>query len=331
MQRSAKSHNGTSVLDVQNLRTYYRTQRGPVKAVDDISFQVKKGEALGLAGESGCGKTTVALSILRILPSNGEIVGGKMLFGETDIASIKTAQMRQVRWKGISIVFQGAMNALNPLFKVGDQITEAILTNEPDTHKKEAYKRTGKLLELVGIQPTRARDYPHEFSGGMRQRALIAMSLACNPQLLIADEPGTALDVIVQAQVLKLMSELKAQLNLSMILITHDLSIIAELCEKAAIMYAGKIVEQGDVVRIFKEPLHPYTQGLAGAFPSIKEARRRMISIHGTPPDLLEPPTGCRFHPRCSKAMKICKEKEPVTLRMGKENHYVACHLVGEK
>ncbi len=331
MSATTKGDESSSVLTVQNLRTYYTTQRGPVKAVDDISFQVRKGEALGLAGESGCGKTTAALSILRILPGNGEIVGGKMLFRGTDLVSLKATQMRQIRWKGISIVFQGAMNALNPLFKVGDQIVEAILTNEPEVNRKASYERTGKLLELVGIQPSRARDYPHEFSGGMRQRALIAMSLACNPDLLIADEPGTALDVIVQAQVLKLMSELKARLNLSMILITHDLSIIAELCERAAIMYAGKIVEQGDVTRIFKEPLHPYTQGLAGAFPSIKEARRRMISIHGNPPDLLEPPTGCRFHPRCSKATKACKEKEPKTIKIGKEDHVVACHLFGER
>jgi peptide/nickel transport system ATP-binding protein len=331
MPTTAKGDIDSSVLDVQNLKTYYTTQRGPVKAVDGISFQVKRGIALGLAGESGCGKTTAALSILRILPSNGEIVGGKMLFRGADIVSLKEAQMRQVRWKGISIVFQGAMNALNPLFKVGDQIVEAITTNEPRAKRKEAYERTGKLLELVGIQPSRARDYPHEFSGGMRQRALIAMSLACNPDLLIADEPGTALDVIVQAQVLKLMSELKAKLNLSMILITHDLSIIAELCERTAIMYAGKIVELGEVARIFKEPMHPYTQGLAGAFPSIKEARRRMISIHGSPPDLLEPPSGCRFHPRCSKALKICKEKEPITTRIGKSDHHVACHLYGEQ
>jgi len=331
MPITTKGDTDSSVLDVQNLKTYYTTQRGPVKAVDGISFEVKRGEALGLAGESGCGKTTAALSILRILPSNGEIVGGKMLFKGTDIVSLKEAQMRQVRWKGISIVFQGAMNALNPLFKVGDQIVEAIKTNEPRTRQKEAYERTDRLLELVGIQPSRARDYPHEFSGGMRQRALIAMSLACNPDLLIADEPGTALDVIVQAQVLKLMSELKAKLNLSMILITHDLSIIAELCERTAIMYAGKIVEQGEVARIFKEPLHPYTQGLAGAFPSIKEARRRMISIHGSPPDLLEPPKGCRFHPRCSKAMKVCKEKDPNTTRIGKIDHRVACHLFGEQ
>jgi peptide/nickel transport system ATP-binding protein len=251
-----------------------------------------------------------------------------MLFDEKDLTKLKEKQMREIRWKRISIVFQGAMNALNPLFKVGDQIVEAIVTNEHGIARKDAYERTGKLLELVGIQSSRGKNYPHEFSGGMRQRALIAMALACNPSLLIADEPGTALDVIVQAQVLKLMSELKSKLNLSMVLITHDLSIIAELCEKTAIMYAGKIVEQGDVISIFKEPLHPYTQGLSKAFPSLKEARRRMMSIHGSPPDLLEPPSGCRFHPRCAKAMPICKEKEPETIKAGKgRNQYVACHL----
>jgi len=319
-----------ALLEVQDLKTYYYTLRGPVKAVDAISFQVEKGEALGLAGESGCGKTTVALSILKILPTGGKIVGGKILFKENDLADLKEKQMRQVRWKGISIVFQGAMNALNPLFKVGDQIVEAILTHEPGVRKKEASMRTNKMLELVGIQPSRGKNYPHEFSGGMRQRALIAMALACNPELLIADEPGTALDVIVQAQVLKLMGELKRKLNLSMILITHDLSIIAELCEKAAIMYAGKIVEQGDIVSIFKEPLHPYTQGLLSAFPSIKEAKRRMTSIPGSPPDLLEPPSGCRFHPRCPHAMEVCKEEEPITMVVSKEGHYVACHLFGK-
>jgi len=316
-----------SLLEVQDLKTYYQTIRGPVKAVDGISFQVKKGEALGLAGESGCGKTTVALSILRILPVGGEIVGGKILFRGEDLVKLKDKQIRDIRWKGISIVFQGAMNALNPLFKVGDQIVEAIKTHEHKVKKGEAWKRTEKLLETVGLEPSRAKNYPHEFSGGMRQRGLIAMALACNPGLLIADEPGTALDVIVQAQVLKLMSELKDKLNLGMILITHDLSIITETCEKAAIMYAGKIVEQGDIVTIFKEPLHPYTQGLIGAFPSIKAAKRRMTSIHGSPPDLLKPPTGCRFHPRCPHAMDICKKEDPRPLKRAAD-HYVACHLV---
>lgn len=328
MTKSKKGDSETPVLDIQNLQTYYFTRRGPVKAVDNISFNVMRGQALGLAGESGCGKTTVALSILRILPRGGRIVGGKILFREHDVTTLKEKEMRKIRWKGISIVFQGAMNALNPLFKVQDQISEAILTHESGVHKREAHERVSKLLETVGIQPSRGKDYPHEFSGGMRQRALIAMSLACNPDLLIADEPGTALDVIVQAQVLKLMDELKTKLNLAMIMITHDLSIIAETCEKAAIMYAGKIVEQGDITAIFKEPLHPYTKGLMSAFPSIKASKRRMTSIPGSPPDLLEPPSGCRFNPRCPYVKGICKEKEPASTKVEGEEHYVACHLV---
>ncbi|MFQ5999579.1 MAG: ABC transporter ATP-binding protein [Candidatus Bathyarchaeia archaeon] len=318
-----------ALLDVQDLITHYVTLRGSVKAAEKVSFQVEKGEALGLAGESGCGKTTVALSILKILPQGGRIMGGKIIFGGEDLVKLKESEMRKrVRWKGISIVFQGAMNALNPVYKVGDQIVEAILTHESDVSKDEAKERVGKLFEMVGMEPSRADHYPHEFSGGMRQRALIAMSIACNPQLLIADEPGTALDVIVQAQVLRLLRELKERLNLGMILITHDLSIIAETCEKAAIMYAGKLVEYGDIVTIFKEPYHPYTQGLIGAFPSIKAAKKRMTSIPGFPPDLLDPPPGCRFHPRCPFVMVVCKSKEPELADIDKRDHYVACHLV---
>lgn len=317
-----------ALLDVQDLRTYYTTLRGSVKAVEGINFQVEKGEAMGLAGESGCGKTTVALSILRILPPGGRILGGKILFRGDDIVKFKESEIRKkIRWKGISIVFQGAMNALNPVYKVGDQIVEAILLHESGVSKQEATERVEKLFETVGLEPSRADHYPHEFSGGMKQRALIAMALACNPQLLIADEPGTALDVIVQAQVLKLMKELKEKLNLSMILITHDLSIIVETCSKLAIMYAGKIVEYGDIVTIFKAPLHPYTQGLIHAFPSIKAAKTRMSSIPGIPPDLLNPPTGCRFHPRCSRAMDVCRKEEPRFMEIT-EKHYVACHLI---
>ncbi len=223
-------HSLMPILQVEELTTHYRTQRGWVRAAEGVSFNVDEGQALGLAGESGCGKSTVALSLLKILPSGGRIRKGKIIFDGQDLVPLSEAEMRKIRWKGISIVFQGAMNALNPVYKVGDQIAEAIK----------------KLFEMVGIEPSRADNYPHEFSGGMRQRALIAMALAANPKMLIGDEPGTALDVIVQAQTLRLLRDLRDRLGLSMILISHDLSIIAETCDKVAIMYAGKIVEYGD-------------------------------------------------------------------------------------
>lgn len=316
------------LLNVKNLVTYYKILRGYVKAVEDASFYLNEGEALGLAGESGCGKTTIALSILKILPQGGFIKGGKILFRDIDLSKLDEQEFRQnIRWKKISIVFQGAMNALNPVYKISDQIVEAITLHEPNVNKDEGVERGRKLFELVGLDPSRIENYPHEFSGGMKQRAMIAMALACNPELLIADEPGTALDVIVQAQVLKLLRELKEKLGLSMIIITHDLSIISETCDSTAIMYAGKIAEFGDVVSVFKEPLHPYTQGLMGAFPNIKAPRTRMQSIPGSPPDLLEPPSGCRFHPRCKFAMDVCGTKEPVMKEVMKK-HYVSCHLM---
>ncbi len=316
-----------SLLEVQNLTTHYTTLRGPVHAVEDVNFKLDEGKSLGLAGESGCGKTTIALSILKILPFNGKILQGKIIFEGQDIVRLTESELRdKVRWKGISLIFQGAMNALNPVYKIEDQIIEAIKVHEPKTSKKEARKRVKQLFELVGLDPSRTKNYPHEFSGGMRQRAMIAAALACNPKILIADEPGTALDVIVQAQVLKLMSELQKKLNLAIIMISHDLSIISETCNNLAIMYAGKIVEQGDVYSMFKKPLHPYTQGLIEAFPNIKEQRRKMYSIPGYPPNLLNPPPGCRFHPRCKYAMDICVKKDPVTIEAHK-NHFVACHL----
>src|SRR5881296_3921909 len=316
-----------AVLQLDGLTTNYRTVRGWVKAAEDVSFTVEKGEALGLVGESGCGKTTVALSILKLLPSGGRIRRGKILFNGEDLVPLSDKEMRKIRWKGISIVFQGAMNALNPVFKVRDQIVEAIRLHEPDVSKSDAKKRAEGLFEMVGVEPSRITNYPHEFSGGMRQRALIAMALAANPQLLIADEPGTALDVIVQAQVLQLMRSLKEKLGLSMIMISHDLSIIAETCEKVAIMYAGKIVEYGDAVSVFKNPLHPYTQGLIKAFPSIKGPKVRLTSIPGQPPDLLNPPSACRFHPRCPYVMDICKKIDPQLVEHGEKNHLAACHL----
>jgi len=314
------------LLNVQDLKTYFTTKSGSVKAVDGVSFDVEKRKATGLAGESGCGKTTTALSVLRILPSNGKIVSGKMLFKGLDLAQLDEEDMREdIRWQEISIVFQGAMNALNPVYNIGHQMTEAIMLHEKNVEHQEALERAGKLMELVGINASRLDNYPHEFSGGMRQRAMIAMALSCNPSLLIADEPATALDVIVAAQVLKLLKELKERLELGMILITHDLSIIAEICEKSAIMYAGKIAEYADVVSIFKEPQHPYTQGLIGAFPSITGKRVKMTSIPGTTPDLLRPPPGCRFHPRCKYAKDVCKTKEPEFSQIEK-GHFVSCH-----
>jgi peptide/nickel transport system ATP-binding protein len=307
---------------------HYQILRGHVSAVEGVNFKLEKGESLGLAGESGCGKTTTALAIMRLLPNNGKIVRGKILFRDKNIVELPDSEIRkEIRWKKIAIVFQGAMNALNPVYSIGDQIVEAIQLHEPEVDKKTCLERAQKLLELVGIEPSRVNNYPHEFSGGMRQRAMIAMALACNPEIVIADEPGTALDVIVQAQVLRLLVDLKKKLGLSMILITHDLSIITETCEKTAIMYGGKMVESGDVHHIFKEPLHPYTQGLIGAFPDIYAEKAEIKSIEGQPPDLLNPPSGCRFHPRCEYAMDICKKQEPPFLEITKE-HYVACFLV---
>lgn len=316
-----------ALLEVKNLTTYYKILRGYVRAVEGATFYVKRGNAVGLAGESGCGKTTIALSLLRILPSNGGIMSGEIIIDGINILKLTDDEMRRkVRWKKISLVFQGAMNAMNPVQRVGEQIIEAIRIHEHGVSKKEAYERAEKLFELVGIEPSRLNNYPFEFSGGMRQRAMIAMAISCNPQLLIADEPGTALDVIVQAQVMKLLSELRHKLNMSLILITHDLSLIAETCDETAIMYAGHLVEFADTASIFKNPLHPYTQGLTSAFPSIEGERAKMISIPGLPPDLLDPPTGCRFHPRCQYAMEICSKKTPI-LRES-EHHLIACHLI---
>jgi len=319
-----------SLLEVQDLKTYYRILRGYVKAVDGVNFKVEAGEAMGLAGESGCGKTTIALSLLKILPAGGKIAGGKIIFDSDDLVKKSEKEMRsEIRWKKMSLIFQGAMNALNPVYKIGDQIVEAIQNHEKHVSKKEAMKRARQLFELVGLEPSRVNNYPHEFSGGMKQRAMIAMALACNPKLLIADEPGTALDVIVQAQILKLLRELKDKLDLSMIIITHDLSIISETCQTCAIMYAGKIVEYGDVVTIFKDPLHPYTKGLISAFPKIKAQKTRMYAIPGSPPDLLKPPIGCRFSLRCSYAMEICEKVDPASQEVS-DGHFVACHLVNK-
>ncbi len=315
-----------TLLEVKGLRTYFKTQEGTLKAVDGVDFDLEKGHAMGLAGESGCGKTTAALSIMKLLPANGYIAGGKINFMGQDMARVTGEKLRAIRWRDISIVFQGAMNALNPVKRVGEQIAEPILLHE-DVDKEVAMKRVKELFELVGLNPNRIREYPHEFSGGMRQRVMIAMALACKPRLVIADEPTTALDVMIQAQILDLMKTLQKELELAMIIISHDLSVLAETCETLCIMYAGKIVERADSVEVFRNPQHPYTQGLIAAFPNVKGERTMPASIAGNPPNLIEAQPGCRFAARCKIKKDICLEEEPPLVEV-LPNHYAACHFV---
>ncbi len=319
------------LLEVNDLTMHYQTMRGWVQAVDNVSFALEEKQSLGLAGESGCGKTSAALSILKLLPWNAKIMEGSINLEGKNILKLSEAEFRQqIRWKKVSMIFQGAMNALHPTYTVGHQIAEAILKHEKVT-REEALQRAGKLIELVGMESSKTQRYPHELSGGMKQRAVTAMALACNPVLVIADEPTTALDVIVQAQVLKVMKELRSRLAVAMIVISHDLSLIAETCDLTAIMYAGHIVEMGSTVQIYKEPLHPYTTKLISAFPSVLGPKMELSSIHGFPPDLLKPPTGCRFHPRCEYAMEICRREEPKLIEAQSKGHTVACFLHGRE
>ena len=314
------------ILRIKNLVMHYWTLRGFVRAVDDVSLNLNRGEALGLVGESGCGKTSTMLTLLRLLPNNAHVFKGSIMFEGKDLLKMPMSEFNKtIRWKKISVIFQGAMNALHPMLTVGDQLVEAITLHEK-VNKTEALDRAGKLLDLVGVGRSRLDRYPHELSGGLKQRSVIAMSLACNPDLIIADEPTTALDVIIAAQVLNVMKELQKKLNISLIVVTHDLSMVAEVCNKIAIMYAGKIVETGDIVKVFKDPKHPYTQGLLGAFPSIVGPKRELKSIPGFPPDLLNPPSGCRFYPRCPYAMEICRKKTPPVVRV-ESGWEVSCHL----
>ncbi len=315
-----------ALLDVENLKIYYFTQEGPVKAVDDVSFSVNEDETLGLIGESGCGKTTAVFAILRFVTPPGRIVAGKIVFKGRDIITLSDEEMRLLRGKGIAMVFQGAQSALNPVMTVGKQISEVILEHESIT-KEEAWEKAKKQLELVGIGSARAKNYPHEFSGGMKQRVMVAIATACNPGLLIMDEPVTGLDVIVQRQLLTLTNDLRAKMHLPIIFITHDLSVIAETCDRVAVMYAGKIVEQGNTVSLYKDPMHPYSKALIRSYPSVKGEKRELKSIPGAPPRLINPPSGCRFHPRCEYAMDICRTEEP-PLENRNNGRLVACHLI---
>ena len=312
------------LLVVDDLRTYFTVGSGTVHAVDGVSFRLDHGEALGIAGESGCGKTTTALSLVRILPSNARIVSGSINLMGIDLVPKSENALRRYRWREVSIVFQGAMNALNPVSRIRDQIAEPIEERLGES-PKAARKRAGDLLELVGIPRKRGDAYPHQLSGGMRQRAMIAMALACDPAVVIGDEPTTALDVMVQAQILELLEDLRHKLGLSLILITHDLSVIAETCDRVMVLYAGRVAEEGPVDEVFRRPRHPYTQKLMAAFPNIHADRRTLDMIPGSPPDLRDPPPGCRFAPRCPFAMDVCREVVPPEVTF--DGVRVACHL----
>lgn len=314
------------ILEIKNLSIQYKISEGNVQAVKNVSFDVEKGESIGLVGESGCGKTTIGMAIMGLLPQNAEITNGQIIFDGEDLLTKTDEEMRKIRWKRISMIFQAAMNALNPVFRIEDQIIEAIMTHS-DINKVDARKRVEELYRLVGIDPIRARDYPHEYSGGMRQRAIIAMALACNPDLIIADEPTTALDVLVQDQIISEIIKLQEKLEMTMIYISHDISVIIETCNMLGVLYAGTLVEYAPTSELVSNPLHPYTKGLLGSYPSIKGEIKKLNPIPGEPPNLIDPPSGCRFHPRNPLKEKVCIEKEP-ELRLIDDRHYVACHLV---
>ena len=315
-----------SLLEIKNLTLHYGTTKGMVQAVDKVSLSLDRGESMGLVGESGCGKSSVAMAIMRLMPPNAMIIGGEILFKGENILLKEDEEIRKIRWKEISMVFQAAMNALNPVISVGDQIIEAIQVHN-EMPESEAWEQVEELYRLVGLDPGRGKSYPHEYSGGMKQRAIIAMSLACSPDLIIADEPTTALDVIMQDQIIQEIVALQDRLDMAMIYISHDISVIAETCCKTGVMYAGKIVEYADTDSLFYDTLHPYTRALLSSYPSIRGEVKRLNPIPGEPPNLLDPPKGCRFYPRCPERDGICMNQEPEYLEV-KEDHFVACHFV---
>jgi len=314
-----------AILDVRDLSVDYLTDNGvALHAVEGVSFSLGQSRSLGLVGESGCGKTTAMLGVLRLLPAEGRIVSGEVWYKGVDLLQLSEQEMRKHRWKKIAIIFQGAMNALNPVRRVGDQIAEAIMIHG-SVDKTRANERVGELLEMVGITPEMGRQYPHQYSGGMRQRAMTAMALACSPDILIADEPTTALDVMIQAQILDLFQHLQKQLRLSIILVTHDLGVVAEICDDVLVMYDGRTAEYASADVIYNEPLHPYTQRLMQAFPDIDSPASTLASIPGYPPPLDALPPGCRFEPRCYCKSDICALENPPLVAV-KPGHYVACH-----
>lgn len=325
------SNKNSNILEIRNLKTQFYTEAGAVKAVDNVSLVVKRGEVLGLVGESGCGKSVTSLSVMRLVSQPGRIVAGEIIFDDEDLLKLPEKRMVDIRGNRISMIFQQPQSSLNPVFRVGDQLSEAIVLHQ-DVSKDEAHERGIELLRMVGIPDpaSRARAFPHELSGGMAQRVMIAMALACVPELLIADEPTTALDVTIQAQILDLMRNLKAKMDTAIILITHDLGVVAEMCDRVSVMYAGRIVEEAGVIELFKTPKHPYTEALIGSTPVLGEADRELTTIPGSVPNLIDLPPGCKFAPRCQARidheLERCTEEEP-QLKEIAPNHWVRCWL----
>jgi peptide/nickel transport system ATP-binding protein len=327
--------NAPVLLEVRNLSVDFVTPgRPPARAVENVSFTLREGEMLGIVGESGCGKTTLMLCLMRLLAATGRIVSGQIFFGNRDLLDLSEMEMSRVRWRNISMIFQGAMNALNPVRRIGDQISEAIIQHHMAEDRDHAEMRVSELLEMVGISPSRKNQYPHQFSGGMRQRVMIAMALACMPQIVIADEPTTALDVMIQAQILRLLSDLRERLGVAVLFVTHDLGVVAEICDTVLVMYGGVVAEYANVDTIYNQPRHPYTRGLLQAFPDLSDPNQELSSIPGYPPRLDNLPPGCRFSPRCPDVFDRCCRVTPPLYELGqgrdghRVQHAVCCHLV---
>lgn len=317
------------LLEIKNLRTVFKTYAGQVSAINDVSISIGYGEAVGIVGESGSGKSVTMLSVMRLLSENGKVTSGEIVFNGRNMAQMSEKEMQVIRGNEIGMIFQDPMTSMNPVFTVGNQLVEAILKHNKKMPKKQAIAKAIDMLKLVGMPSPEKRfhQYPHEFSGGMRQRAMIAMALSCEPKLLIADEPTTALDVTIQAQIIELMKELKDKINMSIILITHDLGLVADICERVVVMYGGTIVEQGPVEEIFYNPKHPYTMGLLSSIPRLNMGKERLNPVEGHPPDMINPPAGCPFAARCSQAMEICNLHKPQYEKIS-ENHGAACWLL---
>ncbi len=314
------------LIRVQDLDLDYPTRIGVIRAVDKVSIDINRGEILGLVGESGCGKSTFGRALLRLPPSPGEITGGRIIFEGQDLMDLDDEEMRRIRGARISMVFQDPMTCLNPLQSINNHLVETIQTHKPEFRDQEARQHATDLLNRLGIKPERLDDYPHQLSGGMRQRVMIGLALALNADLIIADEATTSLDVIVEAQFLDWLRELQQELNLTILLITHNIGVIAEVSDRVAVMYAAKMMELADTFSLFDNPLHPYTVGLLASVPNIELDEDKLEIMHGSPPNLLDPPKACRFHPRCSHVMDRCQEEETI-FREVKEGHWVACWL----